>query len=160
MSRPGKNNVTTARVVETLRAAGQAGLLAQEIAGAVGISTRSLWVVLWYAVDDGLVAWWPDPLPKCANRRRYWLTEMRPEQCPPPTGPRLSAAAQARPAPAAVSKRRLRRGELPGVRVPAGFEVTVCPSCPIDTRYQVDPKTRVVGGFAAAGIGRYMRWEV
>lgn len=34
--------------------------------------------------------------------------------------------------------------------------VTQCPSIRFDPRYQLDPSTRVPGGFAAAGIGRYL----
>lgn len=35
-------------------------------------------------------------------------------------------------------------------------KVTICPSAGHDPRYQVEPGTRVLGGFATAGIGRYM----
>jgi hypothetical protein len=41
--------------------------------------------------------------------------------------------------------------------VPAGLKPTVLPGMPkFDARYQVDPSTRVAGGFASAGIGRYL----
>jgi hypothetical protein len=42
------------------------------------------------------------------------------------------------------------------VIVPANVKRTVCPSHAYDSRYQIDPSTRVVGGFASAGIGRYL----
>ena len=35
-------------------------------------------------------------------------------------------------------------------------KVTICPSAGHDPRYQVAPGTRVLGGFATTGIGRYM----
>jgi len=39
---------------------------------------------------------------------------------------------------------------------PNGVRVVVQPMIHYDPRYQVDPSTRVVGGFASAGIGRYL----
>lgn len=40
--------------------------------------------------------------------------------------------------------------------VTSATKITVCPSIKYDPRYQVDPAMRVVGGFATAGIGRYL----
>ena len=40
--------------------------------------------------------------------------------------------------------------------ITATTQITRCPSITHDPRYQVDPLMRVVGGFAAAGIGRYL----
>lgn len=34
-------------------------------------------------------------------------------------------------------------------------KITYCPSTSFDSRYQVDPKTRIEGGFATMGIARY-----
>ncbi len=45
------------------------------------------------------------------------------------------------------------RGE---VIIPAGLQITRCPSPTFDKRYQIDPNQRVQGGFATAGIGRYL----
>jgi hypothetical protein len=42
------------------------------------------------------------------------------------------------------------------VIVPNDVRVQYGPSHPFDSRYQIDPATRVVGGFASAGIGRYL----
>lgn len=42
------------------------------------------------------------------------------------------------------------------VITPAGVKRTVGPSVSYDPRYQVDPATRVVGGFATLGPGRYL----
>jgi len=37
-----------------------------------------------------------------------------------------------------------------------GATMTVCPAPKWDHRYQIDPETRVVGGFASLGMGRYL----
>ena len=37
----------------------------------------------------------------------------------------------------------------------SGAKVTICKAPNYDARYQVDPATRVVGGFATMGVGRY-----
>jgi hypothetical protein len=43
------------------------------------------------------------------------------------------------------------------VVIPAGLKPKVVPGMPaFDARYQVDPSTRVVGGFASMGVGRYL----
>jgi hypothetical protein len=45
----------------------------------------------------------------------------------------------------------------PQAITPAGVKRTVVPGMPaFDARYQVDPSTRVVGGFASMGPGRYL----
>jgi len=39
---------------------------------------------------------------------------------------------------------------------PAGPKYVVCPAPKFDSRYQIDPNERIVGGFASLGIGRYL----
>ena len=48
---------------------------------------------------------------------------------------------------------------LPPVIIPANVKRTVAPAPLFDHRYQVDPATRVVGGFATLGMGRYLNDE-
>jgi hypothetical protein len=45
------------------------------------------------------------------------------------------------------------RGEQPR---PAGPKYVVCPAPKFDSRYQIDPNERIVGGFVSLGIGRYL----
>lgn len=69
-----------------------------------------------------------------------------------------------KPVPLTISKKRERVTVLAAdadadadVIVPAGLKVQVIPGMPaVDPRYQVDPNTRVVGGFASLGPGRYL----
>jgi hypothetical protein len=75
------------RAEAVLEAAGPAGMLSEEIAAAIGVSRKTLWVVVWHMGADGLVGWWPDPHGRVANRRRYWLTKFKPAKQPRPTGP-------------------------------------------------------------------------
>lgn len=55
---------------------------------------------------------------------------------------------------AAWPDRKAARAPAPAVNRADG--VTVCPSLSFDPRYQVDPATRVIGGFATMGVGRYL----
>lgn len=70
--------------------------------------------------------------------------------------------AKPNPVPLTISKKRERVTVLAAdadadVIVPAGLKVQVIPGMPaVDPRYQVDPGTRVVGGFASLGPGRYL----
>lgn len=149
------------RAAEALRAAAHQGLLTQGIARIMGITQRSLWVAMWYAVRDGEFGWWPDPHGRCANRRRYWLAEFRPAKCPPPSGEQAFEGGHksVRKPPHKLglpSTRKPTAADLAGMRAAPGLVVTVCPSCPIDMRYQVDPSTRVLGGFATMGAGKYL----
>lgn len=49
--------------------------------------------------------------------------------------------------------------QLPPAIIPPTVKVQVLPSVQIDVRYQVDPRTRVVGGFATMGAGRYLEGQ-
>lgn len=58
------------------------------------------------------------------------------------------------PAPVTLGENGL-RGEVDA----SGARIVRVPAPRFDARYQVDPDTRVVGGFATAGIGRYLTPE-
>jgi hypothetical protein len=88
------------------------------------------------------------------------------------TGPRQVKKAQpkaVRPKPAPVAAVQLPRSAqpwqppqpkaLPEPIIPPGVKRTVAPAPLFDHRYQVDPATRVVGGFATLGMGRYLNDE-
>lgn len=67
--------------------------------------------------------------------------------------------AQSASIPAGTKAAPVTIAPLPKLRVsinPNGVRKVVLPSPTHDPRYQVDPATRVEGGFAAAGIGRYL----
>lgn len=69
----------------------------------------------------------------------------------PPTPITISAKPKAGPVLAAGAE----------VVVPAGLRPTVLQGMPaFDPRFQVDPSTRVVGGFASLGPGRYLDGKV
>lgn len=70
------------------------------------------------------------------------------------------AARKANPKPVPITFSKAKRTlSLPAdavAVVPAGVKRTVQLMPSFDPRYQVDPSTRVLGGFASAGIGRYL----
>lgn len=71
---------------------------------------------------------------------------------PPKMAPLLPTPAGTKAAPVTIAP-------LPTPQVsinPNGVRKVVLPATTHDPRYQVDPATRVEGGFAAAGIGRYL----
>lgn len=43
--------------------------------------------------------------------------------------------------------------------IPADVKRTRCPAPAFDSRYQIDPSERVLGGFATLGVGRYLEAE-
>jgi hypothetical protein len=111
------------RIAAALEAAGPAGMLAPDIAMALGVSDSSLWEVLWrMSKRDGVVAWWPDPYGKAGNRRRYWLAAMRPAVAPAPSGPSL---------------RDRRAAQVVGTPVQREDGVLVLPHAPVYSRHQL-----------------------
>jgi hypothetical protein len=82
-----------------------------------------------------------------------------------PAAPAPAPAPSPTPAPAAVDPARAQGPRQPVMApaqsvatasLPPGVKVTVLPSVTHDPRYQVAPGERVLGGFATAGIGRYL----
>ena len=53
-------------------------------------------------------------------------------------------------------KRKPLKAATPAAAPAAGPKVTVLPGWTHDPRYQLAPGERVLGGFAAAGIGKYL----
>lgn len=75
-------------VTDELRKAGAAGLLVPEIGARLGRDHRddNIATALHRLRVAGMANCWPDPIGRCMNRRRWWLTEHRPEKCPKPSG--------------------------------------------------------------------------
>ena len=71
---------------QALRAAGDKGMLTQDMQVAMGWRIDSATQAISTLHKHGLVAAWPDPYGRCLNRMRYWLVEHRPAKCPPPSG--------------------------------------------------------------------------
>lgn len=57
---------------------------------------------------------------------------------------------------APASKAKQRPAASAEAITPDGVKHTVCNAPTFDVRFQVDPNTRVVGGFSTMGIGRYI----
>lgn len=71
--------------------------------------------------------------------------------------PRKAAKKQGNPAPVLIkAKPNTKPTAEREVIVPDTAIFTRCPSPAFDARFQIDPATRVVGGFATMGIGRYL----
>jgi hypothetical protein len=86
----------------------------------------------------------------------------RPKPAPKPAKvAKVKPAKQAKPKPQPMPRAAQpwtppQPKELPAPIIPAGVKPTVIPAPKFDKRYQVDPSTRVLGGFATMGIGRYL----
>jgi hypothetical protein len=81
-----------------------------------------------------------------------WRDEVvrAPKQAP---APKLNFATLVKPSNR--SKSATLEADAPVV-VPKGVKVQVGPSHPFDARYQLDPATRITGGFQSLGPGRYL----
>lgn len=107
--------------------------------------------------------------PQIAPYRLYAEAEFVPVYVAPAKAPKPKAVPKPKPKAARVAGlqdvrinatsphwRNLPPRPTPVVVVPENVKRTygICPQ--FDDRYQVDPKTRVIGGFASMGIGRYL----
>jgi len=138
-------------IVDLVRQAGPAGMLTAEVAAGLEVTdTRALKCVtmaMCFAVKREALAARPAPGPSAPWRRRYFAPEF---------APAVDAAPPAKAkAPPPVKNIRAQAPNGPAV-LPAGFTVTVLPSAPVYSRHQLPPGTRVRGGFADMGMGRYL----
>jgi hypothetical protein len=131
------------RLIAAVAEAGKAGMLTADIARQVDRSSNTVATNLAHAEARGLLSWWPDPLGRCQNRRRWWLAELRPERCPKPSG--LRPISEQTAGMAWRSNQAVEASERPERR-----------DWTHDRRYQLPPGARVDGGFSTMGIGRYL----
>ena len=150
--RPRSNSKRTA-LLDALRSCGTSGGISTDLGPACG--ARDTTVSQWLKVmaDEGIVGWWPDPVGKCINRRRWWLAEFKPAKKPAPSG--IKAGLRSLDEQDVSPHWRSRRA----VPIQRKDGVTVVPGYTHDPRYQVAPGERVVGGFASMGVGRYLESE-
>jgi hypothetical protein len=71
-------------VCDYLKSRGTAGSASTEMAVALGKSAKAVHSAVHKAEKRGLVEWWPEPMGRCANRRRWYAAGMRPKVAPPP----------------------------------------------------------------------------
>lgn len=129
---------------QALRAAGDKGMLTQDIQAKLGWSTDSATHALAALTKKGFIGSYPDPFGRCINRVRYWLVEYRPAKCPAPSGVPLRDAIAAAAENACME-----------VSIEGGIRVTRYLGASCDLRYQVPPGSKPFGaGFAAVGLGR------
>lgn len=143
--------VKRALLLEALRKCGAVGGIASELC--IAADTRDDRALAWlYELEAaGLAGSWPDPIGRCMNRRRWWLTEFRPTTRPAPSG--LRAGLRSLDEQEQGVHWRTKRAKP--VRRRDG--VLVVPGYTHDPRYQVEPGAQVYGaGFAALGVGRYL----
>lgn len=138
------------QIIEALRECGESGALGPDIAKMVGRDKDNVATRLAELHALGVVGWWPDPIGRCVNRRRYWLAEFRPAKRPPATGI-ASGLADIREQHVGLGWRKA--APKPVKRADG---VVVLPGWTHDPRYQLAPGERVVGGFASMGPGRYL----
>ena len=139
-----------ALIVEALRTAGKAGMLSVELAPVC--QSRDTKVSTWLKdmAAAGVIGWWPDPVGKTTNRRRWWLAEFKPAKKPAPSC--IKSGLRALDEQDVSPHWRNRRA----VPIQRKDGVTVLPGWTHDKRYQVAPGERVIGGFASLGVGRYL----
>ena len=149
---PSKGGRTDPRphIIEELRKCGEAGALGPDIATAIGRDKDNVATRLSELHELGVVGWWPDPIGRCVNRRRYWLAEFRPVKRPPATGIRSGLAD--------IKEQHIGMGwrKVAPQPVQRADGVVVVPGWTHDHRYQMAPGEKVVGGFASLGLGRYL----
>jgi hypothetical protein len=149
MSRPA--GAVADKYLAVLRQAGVRGVLAVRVCAAMGTTQDNANFWLHRLCASGQAGWWPDPVGRTINRRRYWAAELRPACCPAPSG---------EPTAAHVAADVCRRADAPGAVVQQlqradGVVVTRLAGWTHDPRYQVPPGAQPYGaGFAAVGMGR------
>lgn len=156
ISKTGKRSNCSKReaLLAALRACGTEGGLTAALGPASGAqdTTVSTWLTRWSA--EGVVRWWPDPIGTNWIRRRWWLAEFWPAVKPAPSGvPSRVTVLHATCDGVAIKGPARPVSRAPFMR---GDGVLVAPGYTHDTRYQLAPGERVIGGFASMGIGRYL----
>ena len=133
--------------MEALRAAGTVGVVSSDVAKITKRDLDNVSNHLSSGARQGLIGWHTEPLGRVTNRRRYWLMEFFPKKWKAPKLVSVLVQTQG------VGWRK----PLPNARPSTGTPViTVCPAPRWDSRYQIDPNERIVGGFVSLGIGRYL----
>ncbi len=69
-----------------LAAAGTRGALVDALARDTGRTSETVATALRRLDAEGLAGYWRDPVGRCNNRCRWWLTEHRPQTQPRPSG--------------------------------------------------------------------------
>jgi hypothetical protein len=77
-------DTTLQAVLEYLKTKGTAGAPSTELAANTGREAKSIHNATHKGEKRGLIEWWPEPMGRCANRRRWYAAGMRPAVKPPP----------------------------------------------------------------------------
>lgn len=77
-------------IAEHLRRVKETGALTAELADIIGVSLQHCSKAIKAGTDDGVFAWHIDAAPKAPLRRRWYLTEYRPNHPPPRSLPSVA----------------------------------------------------------------------
>lgn len=135
--------ILRAEILAAMESIGTQGALTTEICALIGRAAEGVATNLTVLTAEGIVGWWPDPIGRCVNRRRWWLIQHRPSRKPQPSGLR--------------SIDHQTQGLSWRTRKPGLPERPAIPQWTHDKRYQLPPGTRINGPFTALGIGRYLQ---
>ena len=142
---------TKARIMAELIKAGVIGALSTQLAIEIRRDKDTVGIWLKRLQDDGIVGSWPDPYLRCMTRRRWWLLEHTPQKMPLPS--MIPSRLDLMPIDKQTEGLGWRSRKPVKVRRDG---VLVYEPWTHDARFQVAPGTKIDGGFAALGIGRYL----